>query len=958
MAFELPAHLPRGTYTASGASFSSTSSHANPFLRLLSEATLSSLDASLASSWVHKVEESIAETKARIHKRVQDDLPSFDRQLHTSRNVKSRLESLTRNTQTLGETLNHEKSGLLPSLLETLSAHSKLAQEAQDSRTTFTAYSHLLKCQDELHTLSQLAGQGKLAQAVPQCEVVWSALNSAPEPLAKAQVVADINSALRVLTDNIREQLGDAYARSVSISIDETGTTQFVLNPSTQVPPSLNAISLSEILSSLPANVTGEKLSTLRKDVLSKLVDLILTTPSTSLSVSGPVLSITSHAGAPFALSSPLEKLTTLCQFLHTNLFPHLPHPQAAQWPALLYPPLMSSLLKHYLCPSMATSLSTLPAFLDIVSNVVAFERNIELLGVTAGREKTIRLWADDVGTHYEKRRREDLLESVRVLLLKKEDGPGAKVEKITVLGEDDMSESEDLVEPAPAQAGPDGTADLNPDAAWDFDADESQDTSTSNGTPLATAPTSPPSSSDAWSAEDDGDGWGFDDDEIAAEDVDVAEESKSKSGDSQASPSGDESPADSEMSEGDGWGWDESPVATKAPPLEDLAPASPQKSSLAAQPRPAARLEKFSAKAKNSTGTPSMSPERSQPLSSSAISSAFSKSARQGAPTPAYVPVMPPKQKRETIVETYVVSSRAQKVLRIAEDTLRESRELNVSGVFPTRTPPSGSLLQMNLSSTLDLFRALFPVTHAAELSISVGAAARFSNSCVFLADGAKDLAATLDDAQARERLEESSVRLRVLGESGLDDIVDQQCESVHTILGTAEGFVDTGVDERYAKCQSAMEQLFRHIMGVAQDLKETLTWSAYCKAVGNIVEEALGRVITDVLALPDITAVESHSLSHLCKILNPLESLFTPARATTTMVFAHVPSWLKYSYLQELLEATIADITYLFEEGDLIDFDVDELAKLLRALFSDTPLRAQTIAKIMAGHPSSNRV
>lgn len=87
--------------------------------------------------------------------------------------------------------------------------------------------------------------------------------------------------------------------------------------------------------------------------------------------------------------------------------------------------------------------------------------------------------------------------------------------------------------------------------------------------------------------------------------------------------------------------------------------------------------------------------------------------------------------------------------------------------------------------------------------------------------------------------------------------------------------------------------------------------------------------------------------------------------------MAVDHVPSWLKYSYLTELLvsiyitsaekrhlifasqEASIADISYLFDEGALIDFDVNEIVKLIRALFADTPLRSNTIAKLMRGHP-----
>lgn len=50
---------------------------------------------------------------------------------------------------------------------------------------------------------------------------------------------------------------------------------------------------------------------------------------------------------------------------------------------------------------------------------------------------------------------------------------------------------------------------------------------------------------------------------------------------------------------------------------------------------------------------------------------------------------------------------------------------------------------------------------------------------------------------------------------------------------------------------------------------------------------------------------------------------------------------------------EASIADISYLFDEGALVDFELDELVKLIRALFADTPLRATTINKILSGHP-----
>lgn len=53
---------------------------------------------------------------------------------------------------------------------------------------------------------------------------------------------------------------------------------------------------------------------------------------------------------------------------------------------------------------------------------------------------------------------------------------------------------------------------------------------------------------------------------------------------------------------------------------------------------------------------------------------------------------------------------------------------------------------------------------------------------------------------------------------------------------------------------------------------------------------------------------------------------------------------------------EASIADISYLFEEGALVDFEINELVNLVRALFADTPLRANTINKLMRGHPAQS--
>ena len=53
-------------------------------------------------------------------------------------------------------------------------------------------------------------------------------------------------------------------------------------------------------------------------------------------------------------------------------------------------------------------------------------------------------------------------------------------------------------------------------------------------------------------------------------------------------------------------------------------------------------------------------------------------------------------------------------------------------------------------------------------------------------------------------------------------------------------------------------------------------LSKSKYFDALGSLVNFCLTSVMDDILALPDITEVESHRLSELCRILHALEGLF----------------------------------------------------------------------------------
>ncbi|KAG1770673.1 hypothetical protein EDD22DRAFT_977060 [Suillus occidentalis] len=316
-----------------------------------------------------------------------------------------------------------------------------------------------------------------------------------------------------------------------------------------------------------------------------------------------------------------------------------------------------------------------------------------------------------------------------------------------------------------------------------------------------------------------------------------------------------------------------------------------------------------------------------------------------------------------------YMVSTLAKLIIHTVEDALHEGQKLSSSGIFSTSstsiTTP-GTLIMQSGALVLDLYRAVYPIVAAARL-VRPGDVMKFSNNCCWLAEEVGRLVTNERGVLVvKDKLEECKSALQVLADSWYQDgivssrlftiagiEVDRQRTALGDILASAKGFTDTSDQDRYDDCEMAISRVVREIRSVANAWKLVLPKSKYYTAVGAIVELSLERILESILAIPDIPEVESHKLSELCRILAALEGLFVEDFSESSFVVSYVPSWLKFSYLSELLEASMADLTYLFQEGALVDFKVDELAKLVRALFADTPLRTKTLDKIMGGHP-----
>ncbi|KAI0697828.1 hypothetical protein C8T65DRAFT_614507 [Cerioporus squamosus] len=942
MAFPLPSHLPRKK---------DARDVSTQILTRISETPSKALRAEVASSWVAELDDTIKVTKTRIHERISGDLPDFERQLATSISVQERLRSLSHNVDALSESISNQQSGLIPTLVTTLASHAALAQQHADARAQHDALAHLLQCRNELRHLTRLVEKAELADAMRASSSLQKYIEQAPEPLSKSRVMADMQRKSTALRNRTEEQLLDAYSCSIVVSASEVTVRPYVqaVLPRRQssgvwarnMLPEDNidtVIRLPDLLASMSPSALSMHLSTLRRDITVHCIEYVLKQPIQIYQTAATHLTGTSEyklsmqRAPPGAenLSLRLENLTTVMTFLHTNFFPHLPPAERVSFPLSLCAPIRTAVLNQLLLPSLPSTLSKLPDFLGLAKQAARLEDEVvvNMLGDN-GADRSIKSWVDNVGLHYERKRRADILNRARAIVVSPPDDSNTLRVEVPLIV-DNVPFPINLVDKPIANAPAAPVVVEANDDAWGF-GDES------------------PSQGDATPSQSDTstDEWGFDDDieqESAPEPIpeppkapepEPSEDMEDSAEDDPWGWNGDTEPT--EPDDGSAWddAWDEKPSAPEP------VPPSPA-------PKPAKGLEKRLG-GKSVPNSPAFPPPQSPtvPVHHSSPQSpppqpVVAKAKESLAPPPLFIPT----------TETYVVSGRTKELLQLVQDVLREGAELVSSGILGG-TP--GSVITQAAPMALELFRALVPVANATVLKQSAKEPMRFSNDCSYICQELKLVVGGLygSKASARDKMEEGLERLKVLADSWFEETIAREERLIDEILDNAKGFIDTTHQERYDECETAVNEVLQRIRRVAPQWKAVLTKSRYYDALGSIVEAALSRILADVLALEDITEVESHRLSELCHILNALEGLFVEDPEQPSIVVSHVPSWLKFSYLSELLEASIADISYLFEEGALVDFEIEELVKLVKALFADTPLRTNTINKLQQGHP-----
>ncbi|GAA6016544.1 hypothetical protein JCM11491_002356 [Sporobolomyces phaffii] len=316
--------------------------------------------------------------------------------------------------------------------------------------------------------------------------------------------------------------------------------------------------------------------------------------------------------------------------------------------------------------------------------------------------------------------------------------------------------------------------------------------------------------------------------------------------------------------------------------------------------------------------------------------------------------PAAPPAR-----MEKMMVSRRSREIVKIAEDILVEALTVASPSFEHVEFSAASAPLLSTFVSLLSLYRATAAVHNSTLLASVPAIGMQFANDADWIGrevervwrsntTGGRQL--SIAPSQVSE-VETAIEATRQLGRDTRQKQIAIQRGALMESLDEAAGFLRTSDDARYATCERALQQVTHTLQRLALVWKPVMTPTALYTTLGGLVNEVLLRVLDEIEDQTDISEDESIRLNRLCKMLHALESLFD---GSETSVGREVPIWFKFVFLSELLEASMADILFLFDHGHLVDFSPQEIVRLIRALFSDSPLRNRNVEKILAGHPT----
>lgn len=318
------------------------------------------------------------------------------------------------------------------------------------------------------------------------------------------------------------------------------------------------------------------------------------------------------------------------------------------------------------------------------------------------------------------------------------------------------------------------------------------------------------------------------------------------------------------------------------------------------------------------------------------------------------------PTEQELTLRETFTTTAIPSAVLNILQSNISDAETLSGPSFADSLIAPAASALYTLPTLALAIYRATAPTAYSKDAA-GLGGMLIY-NDVSWLADQLRAWKAS-QPASSKLRIDNDANALDQFAKKAYAAEMDAQRTILRDLLDGAQGFSNCTVQPFKHEAESAVAAAVDRVHTVRQTWTPVLAQSALLQSLGNLLAAVTGKMITEIQDLADISEPESLQLKVLCDQVSALKSAFVqrnPAQASSDsedvegqdMTFIYCPSWLKFQYLAEILEGSLADIKWMWKEGELsLEFGAEEVVGLVEALFAESSLRREAVREIRSG-------
>jgi centromere/kinetochore protein ZW10 len=313
------------------------------------------------------------------------------------------------------------------------------------------------------------------------------------------------------------------------------------------------------------------------------------------------------------------------------------------------------------------------------------------------------------------------------------------------------------------------------------------------------------------------------------------------------------------------------------------------------------------------------------------------------------------------TLRETYTVTAVPDGMLEIVMQVVSDAETLTDPSYSGSPIGPAASALYTLPTFVLAIYRATASTAYGKLDSgnmLIYNDASRLADQIRSFVNkqAEKDASSTLPAhlrPSSRLRLDNDIKALETFAKRAYSAEMESQRTIIRDMLDGAQGFSNCNAEPFASACESAVSITEGRLRDVHRQWALILSRSALLQSSASLLSTAIGKMIMEIEEIQDIGEEESKKLRQLCDEMSKVKDLFMQEHGeggeASDMTGIYCPNWFKFQYLGELLESSLADIKYLWTEGELrLEFEADEVTDLIEALFADSDYRRKAIADI----------